>query len=100
MCQVRCRKVYCIARCETYVLHCLAPRFIKWPRGEEDTRVIEEFKRAKDFPGVIEAVDGSFIQIRASKEDAAFYICRKKYPVIHFQAVCDACSLFTLLLCR
>ncbi|KMQ86383.1 nuclease harbi1 [Lasius niger] len=23
----------------TYALHCLAPRFIKWPRGEEATRV-------------------------------------------------------------
>ncbi|XP_071572853.1 putative nuclease HARBI1 [Temnothorax nylanderi] len=79
----------------TYALHCLAPRFIKWPRGEEATCVIEEFQRAKDFPGVIGAVDGSFIQIRAPKEDAASYICRKKYPTIHLQAVYDARSLFT-----
>ncbi|XP_018407443.1 PREDICTED: putative nuclease HARBI1 [Cyphomyrmex costatus] len=79
----------------TYALHCLAPRFIKWPRGEEATRVIEEFKRAKNFPGVIGAVDGSFIQIRAPKKDAASYICRKNYHAIHLQAVCDARSLFT-----
>ncbi|XP_039304834.1 putative nuclease HARBI1 isoform X2 [Solenopsis invicta] len=79
----------------TYALHCLAPRFIKWPREEEATRVIEEFQKAKDFPGVIGAVDGSFIQIRAPQKDAASYICRKNYHAIHLQAVCDARSLFT-----
>lgn len=57
--------------------------------------MIEEFQRAKGFPGVIGAVDGSFIRIRAPKEDAVSYICRKKYPAIHLQAVCDARSLFT-----
>ncbi|KMQ91631.1 nuclease harbi1 [Lasius niger] len=72
-----------------------APRFIKWPRREEATRVIKEFQRAKGFPGVIGAANGSFIQIRAHKKDAASYICRKKYPAIHLQAVCDARSLFT-----
>jgi len=79
----------------TYTLYCLAPHFIKWPRGEETTRVIEEFQRTKGFPGVIGAVDGSFIQIRAPKKDTASYICRKNYPAIHLQAVCDARSLFT-----
>lgn len=84
-----------VVRRVTYALHCLASCFIKWPRGEQATRVIEEFQRAKGFPGVIGAVDGSLIQIRAPKEDAASYICRKKYPAILLQAVCDACSLFT-----
>ncbi|XP_072751058.1 uncharacterized protein [Anoplolepis gracilipes] len=79
----------------TYALHCLAPRFLKWPRGEEATRVIEEFQRAKNFPGVIGAIDGSFIKIRAPKKDAASYICRKSFHAIHLQAVCDARSLFT-----
>lgn len=73
----------------------ITPRFIKWPRGEEALRVIEEFQRAKSFPGVIGSVDGSLIQIRAPKIDAASYICRKNYPAIHLQAVCNARSLFT-----
>lgn len=30
----------------SYALHSLAPNFIKWPRGEEAARVIEEFKKA------------------------------------------------------
>ncbi|XP_024879954.1 putative nuclease HARBI1 [Temnothorax curvispinosus] len=78
-----------------HALNCLAPRFIKWPRGEEATRVIEEFERAKNFPGVIGAIDGSFIKIRAPKKDAASYVCRKNFHAIHLQAVCDARSLFT-----
>lgn len=79
----------------TYALHCLAPRFIKWPRREEANHVIEEFQRTKGFPGVIGALDGSLIEIRAPKKDAVSYICRKNYPAIHLQAVCDAQSLFT-----
>lgn len=78
-----------------YALYCLAPYFIKWPRGEETIRVIETFERVKGFPGVIGAVDGSLIQIRAPVRDAASYICRKNYPAIHLQAVCDARCLFT-----
>lgn len=85
----------CAVRRVTYALHCLAPRFIKWPRGEKAIHVIETFQKAKGFPGVIGAVDGSLIQIRASKEDAASYICKKNYPPIHLQAVCNAESVFT-----
>ncbi|KAL6421666.1 hypothetical protein ACFW04_014481 [Cataglyphis niger] len=89
-------KGFCIAHCETcdcvtYAVHCLATRFIKWPRGEA-TRVIEEFQRAKNFPGVIGAVDGSFIQLRAPQKDAASYICRKKYPAIHLQTTYWICA--------
>lgn len=57
--------------------------------------MIEIFKRAKGFPDVIGAIDGSLIQIGASKKDIASYICRKNYPAIHLQAMCDARSLFT-----
>jgi len=60
-------------RCMIYTLYCLAPRFIKWPRGEETTRVIEEFQRTKGFSGVIGAVDSSFIQIRAPKKRYFLY---------------------------
>jgi len=51
-----------------------------WANGrhsEETTRVIEKFQKTKSFPGcscVIEAVDSSFIQIRAPKKDTASYI--------------------------
>jgi len=89
------RLLHCALWRVTYTLYCLAPHFIKWPRGKETIRVIEEFWKMKGFPGVIGAVDGSFIQIRAPKKDTASYICRKNYPAIQLQAVCDARSLFT-----
>lgn len=58
----------------TYALHCLAPRFIQWPQGEVLHRTIEEFSKAKGFPNVIRALDGSHIKIRAPKKDAISYI--------------------------
>jgi len=78
----------------TYALHCLAPRFIQWPKGEVLNR-IEEFSKARGFPNVIGALDGSYIKIRAPKKDAASYICRKQFYAIHLQAVCNIKSIFT-----
>jgi hypothetical protein len=46
-----------------YALHCLAPRFIRWPRDEALNRTIEEFSKARGFPSVIGALDGSYIKI-------------------------------------
>ncbi|XP_025153904.1 putative nuclease HARBI1 [Harpegnathos saltator] len=79
----------------THTLHCLAPHFIKWPRKEEAIDAMEAFKKVKGFPGVIGATDSSFIQIHSPQKDAASYVCRKNYPAIHLQAVCNARSLFT-----
>ncbi|XP_012537579.3 putative nuclease HARBI1 [Monomorium pharaonis] len=79
----------------TYALHCLAPRFIQWPKGETVRCTINEFSKIKNFPNVIGALDGSHIKIRAPKEDAASYICRKQFHAIHLQAVCNAKCVFT-----
>lgn len=76
-------------------MHCLAPRFICWPKGEAVNRTIENFAKSRNFPNVIGALDGSFIKIRAPKIDPASYICRKQFHAIHLQAVCDARSIFT-----
>lgn len=79
----------------TYALHCLAPRFIQWPKGETVRCTINEFSKIKNFPNVIGALDGSHIKIRAPKEDAASYICRKQFHAIHLQAVCNKKCVFT-----
>ncbi|XP_039305213.1 putative nuclease HARBI1 [Solenopsis invicta] len=79
----------------TYALHCLAPRFIRWPRDEALNRTIEEFSKARGFPSVIGTLDGSYIKIRVSTKDAASYICRKQFHAIHLQAVCDAKCIFS-----
>lgn len=79
----------------TYALHCFAPRFIQWPKNEVLHRTIEDFSKARGFPNVIGALDGSYIKIRAPKVDAASYICRKQFHAIHLQAVCNAKGVFT-----
>ncbi|XP_018364610.1 PREDICTED: putative nuclease HARBI1 [Trachymyrmex cornetzi] len=84
-----------VIRRVTYAVHCLAPRFIQWPKGEVLNRTIEEFSKTRGFPNVIGALDGSYIKIRAKTKDAASYICRKQFHAIHLQAVCDAKRLFT-----
>lgn len=79
----------------TYALHCLVPRFIQWPKNEILHRIIEEFSKTRGFPNVIGALDRSYIKIKAPKEDAASYICRKQFHVVHLQAVCNAKLIFT-----
>ncbi|XP_011169072.1 putative nuclease HARBI1 [Solenopsis invicta] len=56
----------------TYALHCIAPRFIQWPAEVADN-IIDEFARVCGFPGVIGAIDGTHIKIRAPPTDSASY---------------------------
>lgn len=79
----------------TYALHCVAPRFITWPRDQIATHVMECFKRSCGFPNVIGAIDGTHIKIRAPSEDANSYINRKGFHSINLQVVCDSRGQFT-----
>ncbi|XP_066585879.1 putative nuclease HARBI1 [Prorops nasuta] len=79
----------------TYALHCIAPRFIKWPEGDSVNNTVTEFSKLRGFPKVIGSLDGSFIRIKAPKEDSASYVCRKQFHAIQLQAVCNAKSIFT-----
>ncbi|XP_011871036.1 PREDICTED: putative nuclease HARBI1 [Vollenhovia emeryi] len=78
----------------TYALHCIAPRFIQWPVEVADN-VIDQFARVSGFPGVIGAIDGTHIKIRAPPMDSASYINRKGFPSINLQVICDSRGLFT-----
>lgn len=53
----------------TYALHCIAPRFITWPKDEIAVNVMERFERSCGFPNVIGAIDGTHIKIRAPSKD-------------------------------
>lgn len=78
----------------TYALHCIAPRFIQWPKDDVATAIMERFKRTCGFPNVIGAIDGTHVKIRAPPIDAAFYINRKGFPSLNVQLVSDSCGLF------
>jgi len=79
----------------TYALHCIAPRFITWPRGPVAVNVMERFEKSCGFPNVIGAIDGTHIKIRAPVKDANSYINRKGFHSINVQVVCDSLGNFT-----
>lgn len=79
----------------TYALYSIAPQLIKWPQGDVVCTTLDNFKKAKDFPGVIGAIDGTHIKIRAPPRDAPSYINRKGYHSIILQAICDSEGVFT-----
>lgn len=79
----------------TYALHCISPRFIKWPKDQDAVNIMERFQRSSGFPSVIGAIDGTHIKIRAPVKDPNSYINRKGFHSINVQVVCDSRGLFT-----
>ncbi|XP_015749673.1 PREDICTED: putative nuclease HARBI1 [Acropora digitifera] len=67
----------------------LRNQYIKWPNGAQLRETMESFLTEGGFPGVVGAIDGSLIQIRAPEENPESYICRKKYHALQLQVVCD-----------
>lgn len=72
-----------------------ASNVIIWPHGEELERQKELFFRMANIPNVIGAVDGTFIPIKAPKEDAEVYVTRKCNYAITMQAITNAELKFT-----
>ena len=63
--------------------------FIKWPTGARFRDVIDLFEAKPGFQGVIGAVDGSHISIKAPTENPNDYINRKKFHSVVLQATAD-----------
>ncbi|KYN30237.1 Putative nuclease HARBI1 [Trachymyrmex cornetzi] len=79
----------------TYALHCVAPRFIKWPRDQVALNVMKRFQRSCGFLNIIGAIDGTHIKIRAPTEDSNSHVNRKGFHSINLQLICDSRGLFT-----
>ena len=45
-------------------------------------------------------VDGSLIRIKAAAEDENVYVCRKQYPAMNIQGICDHRKVFTYIVAR
>ena len=72
-----------------------ANNFIKFPRGEAETRrAIAAFQEISCFPQVVGAIDGSHIPIIAPKNDPNDYYNRKQFHSIVLQGVADAQGRF------
>lgn len=76
-------------------LNDIAGQIIVWPRGQELNRVKSDFDKNSLLRGIIGAIDGTHIPIKAPKTDSQYYRTYKKTYAIILQAVCDANMKFT-----
>lgn len=63
---------------------------IKWPAQHLYDKVADKFRSRKDFPGVVGAIDGSYIPCKPPNDGRDHFINRKGNPSVVLQAVCDA----------
>ncbi|GLV37415.1 hypothetical protein CBL_10619 [Carabus blaptoides fortunei] len=72
----------------------LSSTFIKWPSGQYADEVRAGLN-AMGFANAVGCIDGSYISIPMPAENGRPYICRKNFPCIILQGVCDHQLLFT-----
>lgn len=73
----------------------LAPSLIKWPSGEERISIKREMGHWGNIPGVVGAIDGTFIPIKAPAQNPEVYNNRKCFHSITLQAICNHERMFT-----
>ncbi|XP_033759538.1 putative nuclease HARBI1 [Pecten maximus] len=69
--------------------------FIRWPSIQEMADESQEFERRNGFPNIIEAVDGTHIEIKAPTSHPQSYVNRKGYHSIQLQCVCRCNMAFS-----
>lgn len=62
-------------------------QFIRFPTGQEASRVKRSFYDIAGFPNVLGAVDGTLIRIQSPKEHEDDYFCRKGYHALNVQVL-------------
>lgn len=77
------------------ILNSFAPQVLKWPVGERIIDVQRRFYNIAHLQNVVGAVDGTYIPIKAPKEDAQSYITRKCNYAFTLQAISDSRLMFT-----
>lgn len=71
-------------------LNKLAPRVICWPLEERKTVIKNKFLQLAGVSGVVGAIDGTYVHIKAPVDNPQAYINRKCFHGITLQAICDA----------
>lgn len=77
------------------ILNALAPAIIKWPRHQRLNDTKMKFRAMAGLNNVIGCIDGTYVPIKAPKEDAASYITRKCNYAFTLQAIADPWLKFT-----
>jgi len=71
-------------------LNSVSSQVICWPRQEELVTITEKFKAMAGIDGVVAAIDGTYVPIKAPSENPDVYITRKCQYAITLQAMCDS----------
>lgn len=79
------------------ITHNLAPRYICFPRNENEmTEAKNQFEAQFNFPGILGVIDGTHIAVTALRlEIENAFVNRKGFHSINTQIVCDANMLIT-----
>ena len=80
--------IYVMTTCK--ILSALQKDYIKWPSVRELPAISAGFQQRCQFPGVVGAVDGTYIPIPGPSDHRDAYINRKGFPSMHLQVVCDS----------
>ena len=86
--------------CVTSIMDILvqnAGKFIKWSSSSGATTIENEFRNLAGFPGVVGAIVGCHIEIKAPSEVQADYLDRTNRHSVNLMAVCDHNKIFTYI---
>lgn len=75
----------------------LGSEYIRWPSHEQIPNVVEKFKSMVGFPGVVGAVDGCHIKMKAPEDVQSDFIDRTSSHSVNLMAVCDSEKKFTYI---
>ena len=76
-------------------LNAIAGDVIKWPDTNRRKVIENDFRQLGRIKGVVGAVDGTYVPIKAPREFPNVYINRKCFHGITLQAICDNGLKFT-----
>ncbi|KAI4469768.1 hypothetical protein MML48_1g02415 [Holotrichia oblita] len=65
----------------------ISSSIIKWPDIVERNTIIEKFKSLVGMVGVVGAINGTYVPIKAPKQNAQQYVNRKHLPAITLQVI-------------
>ena len=79
------------------IINNIASQFIKWPTNDELIKDEKEFRKFSNFPGVVGAIDGSHIPIKAPAANQMDYLNRAYKHTVNLLAVCNSNMQFTFI---
>lgn len=77
------------------LLNKISHKIIKWPSVTLRNQLKEDFSKSAGLMGVVGAIDGTFVVIKAPKAHPHVYSCRKCYYAMQLQVIAITSLKFT-----